>query len=116
MDTVPLRFISRKTFTSLAAPSNFDVNLLKRSTILPTVECYRAHVFGLSHSVTGTPIYALPTSATSNLPGSSRMGAGGGGEGVSLVYASAALGVIHNLRTNKQTFFSGTRKRRFKMH
>jgi hypothetical protein len=105
MDAVPLRFISRKTSTSLVAPSNFDVNLLKRSAILPTVECYRAHVFGLSHSITGTPIYALPTPGASNVPGSGRVGTGSGS--MSLIYGSAALGVIHNLSTNKQTFFSG---------
>jgi hypothetical protein len=105
MDAIPLRFISRKTSTSLVAPSNFDVNLLKRSSILPTVECYRAHVFGLSHSVTGTPIHALSTPSALNVPGSGRVGTGSGS--MSLVYGSAALGVIHDLSTNKQTFFSG---------
>lgn len=38
---IPLRFLSRKTFTSLAAPSNFDAALLKRSMALPAAECSR---------------------------------------------------------------------------
>ena len=31
IDAIPLRFVSRKTCTALAAPSDFDVSLLKRS-------------------------------------------------------------------------------------
>ena len=38
---IPLRFLSRMTFTSLAAPSNFDAALLKRSMALPAAECSR---------------------------------------------------------------------------
>jgi hypothetical protein len=41
VDTIPLRFVSRKSRTALATPASFNFSLAKRSGQLPNYECVR---------------------------------------------------------------------------
>ena len=41
IEAIPLRFVSRKTYNSLAAPSDFDVSVWKRSSQPPPYTCVR---------------------------------------------------------------------------
>ena len=67
----------------------------------------------MSQRSTGNPLYALPTPPTATSSSSSGMTPRGGGRSaaantnVALVYASAALGVVHDVRSNKQRLFAG---------
>jgi WD40 repeat protein len=78
----------------------------------------RKHVFGMSAtSYSGNTIYALPSTPTAFHRGGSAGGGGGGAppaanrsnpnyiDGATVVYATAGLGVVHNLADNKQLFF-----------
>jgi hypothetical protein len=41
LETVPLRFVSRKSRTALTTPANFNFGLAKRSAMAPNYECIR---------------------------------------------------------------------------
>jgi WD40 repeat protein len=95
IDEVPLRFLSRKSRTSLTAPSNFDTSLLMRSSKLPEFEIVREHAYGMSCSIaSGNIVNSLANTGRNN-----------SGRKDTIVYASAALGIVHDLSTNKQDFF-----------
>lgn len=90
--TVPLRFISRKSRTALTAPSNFELNHLKKSASPPNITCDKEYIFGMSNSISsGSMIHAVPA----------------GGSKAILIYAAAGVGVVHELTSNQQIFYEG---------
>jgi hypothetical protein len=94
---LPLKFISRKSRTSLVASTTLDSTTLNRSNALPAYECSRDHVFGFSSArqVNGAgSIYSL----SSGVPSSSL-------KDDCLLYTSAAVGIVHDLKNNTQAFF-----------
>lgn len=111
-----LRFISHKTKAALVAPAAFDASWVKRSSAQPAVHLRINHVFGLSSSLhSGNIIHVLPASLPKvagsagnsstvrrDTRGAQRMNE----EGVKIIYASAALGIIHNTLTNTQQYFN----------
>ena len=103
---IPMRFVTRRCRTALAVPSDFDLALVERSCQLPQYECQRDHVFGLSACpYSGPPVYT----AFVNDGGwvAATRAAAGGRAAELLVYACAALGVVHDLSTNTQRYFEG---------
>ena len=95
--TVPLRFLSRKSRTALTAPSNFDVNLYKRSSTAPGLFFFREFVYGMSSTNhTSNQFFAIPAASASNRS-----------TGTTVVYASAGLGIVHDLASNSQQYFEG---------
>lgn len=95
--TVPLRFLSRKSRTALTAPSNFDVNLYKRSSTAPNLFFFREFVYGMSSTnQTSNQFCAIPATSPSNRS-----------TGTTIVYTSAALGIVHDLANNSQQYFEG---------
>jgi WD40 repeat protein len=120
---VPLRFISAKSRTSFVAPTSFDPALLARSSKAPAYECNRFHVFGMSSSLnSGSSLFSVPLPPEKSLA-IPAAGARGGSTAVRdessssrrktdfidsscLVYTAAALGVVHDLTNNTQSFFS----------
>ena len=112
-----------KSRTPLVTPKTFDPALVKRSSQRPREALQLDYVFGMkmdTHS--NSPVYcvgggtvsgAAPARPSSGGSLSSRRAAMGSREGVQaraagkLVYASAAMGVVHNLGDNTQTFFQG---------
>ena len=75
--------------------------------------CFREYVFGLSQGRTANPIHLIPSVVSAYKPPSgTRPGTGRQSSSstrtetpATLVYATAALGVVHDLKTNKQAFF-----------
>ena len=120
---VPLRFISAKSRTSFAAPTSFDPALLARSNKAPAYECNRFHVFGMSSGLnSGSTLFSVPLPPEKSLAVPAA-GARAGSTAVRdepsssrrktdfidsscLVYTAAALGVVHDLTNNTQSFFS----------
>lgn len=123
---VPLRFISAKSRTSFVAPTSFDPALLTRSNQPPAYDATKHHVFGMSPSLnSGGNLFVVPLPAEK----AAAVPAAGGGRGGAedrhavpssssrrksdyidnscVVYTSAALGVVHDLTTNTQSFFAG---------
>ena len=93
---VAFRFQTRRCHTALAAPSDFDPALLDRSTQLPSLGLKKSFVYGLSANLhSGEPIVALPAPPSSS------------SQGTEVVFAAAALVVIHSLATNTQRYFEG---------
>jgi hypothetical protein len=94
---LPSKFISRKVHNTLRAPYDFEAGVVASSGQAPIASLSREHVFGLRmdyHS--GNPIYSVPLG-----------GAGGTQSGsAAVVYATAALGVVHRLESNSQSFFA----------
>lgn len=88
---IALRYQTRRCHTSLAAPSVIDPSLLDRSTRLPNFALRRQFVYGITTPLSGEPILSIAAVD----------------EGVILVYASAALVVLHDMSTNTQKFFEG---------
>ena len=94
---LPTKFISRKVHNTLRAPYDFEAGVVKSSGQAPIASLSREHVFGLRtdyHS--GNAIYSVP------------LGGGSIGERSpsAIVYATAALGVVHRLDSNSQSFFA----------
>ena len=93
--TVPLRFLSRKSRTVLTAPSNFDVNLYKRSSAAPNLFFFREFVYGMSSTNhTSNQFFAIPSSSSRS-------------SNTTLIYAAAGLGIVHDLASNSQQYFEG---------
>lgn len=91
---IPMRFVTKKCRTSLAAPSNFDMAMMDRSARLPSYDMTRHYIFGLNSNLnSGDSIYAVSNERS---PASFR-----------LLYTSAAVGVMHDLVSNTQSFFDG---------
>lgn len=97
---IPYRYSIKQSKTALAVPSDFDVSEIPKSASLPPYEAVRQHVYGINtfglHS--GDNIHVIPSS-------SDAIGNVSNNSDVNLLYVSGAVGVIHNTRTNKQTFF-----------
>mmetsp|Transcript_3035 Transcript_3035/g.4634 ORF Transcript_3035/g.4634 Transcript_3035/m.4634 type:complete len:1138 (-) Transcript_3035:82-3495(-) len=95
---VPMRFVTRRCKTSLAVPSNFNMRHLDRSARPPPYECVRDYVFGIKSAVTsGSCIYPCPLPVNEEDEEMTNK----------IIYASAALGVVHDTVTNRQLFFEG---------
>lgn len=91
---IPLRFVTRKCRTSLAAPTGFDMSQLQRSNEFPDYSHSREYVFGLSATpYSGSPIWNFTGPAV------------GGAE--MLIYETAALAVMHDLSSGRQIFLEG---------
>lgn len=91
---IPYRFVTRKCRTSLATPSDFDMNMLDRSSRAPNYDMSRHYVFGINSNLcSGDSIYSVPTD-------------GPAGNSI-MLYTSAAVGVMHDSVSNTQTFFDG---------
>jgi WD40 repeat protein len=74
--------------------STIDSATLNRSNQLPAFKCIRDHVFGVSASrQTDSAIVSI----ASGVPTSDKDDC--------LIYSAAALGVVHDLKTNRQAFF-----------
>ena len=59
LSDIPHRFMTRRCRTALSVPSNFDLSLVERSCTLPSYECQRDYVFGLTATpYAGPPIYS----------------------------------------------------------
>ena len=104
---VPLRFTSRRSRTTFAVPANFDsVEGQARSSREPSHDLSRSHVHGFSCKMnSGNALLSLPSSACAN-PNGQRNDPDYLDDSV-VVYASAALGVVHDLSNNTQKLFSG---------
>ena len=99
---VPFRFITRKCRTSLATPSNFNMNLLRKSATLPEYACQRSYAIGLNCSLnSGDMLYSMTSLENPGVSTSSD------DDSSLLLYSTAAIGVIHNMNTNTQQFFDG---------
>ena len=101
--------------------------MIQKSSILPNYECIKSHLFGMSVTLqSNNNIYLIPSNiANSPIIRKLPIAAGKSAnayqssdissqdennhcnclDSSTILYASAALGVIHNLSTNKQTFF-----------
>lgn len=124
---VPLRFLSRKSRTALAAPSSFDAaTAIARSNSLPSYELQRRHVFGMSTiRYSGNALYVLPRgiptapvvtdlrSLKGPVPAAGSAVPSGRNhpdfiDPATIIYTSAALGIVHNLNNNTQSVFDNT--------
>jgi WD40 repeat protein len=91
---IPYRFVTRKCRTSLAAPSDFDMSMVDRSARLPNYDMTRQYVFGMNSNLySGDMLYSIPAEGPA---GNSTM-----------LYTSAAVGVMHDSVSNTQCFFDG---------
>ena len=94
MKNVPFRFITRHARSALAVPSNFKAKYVSRSNTMPSQECGKSFVFGLNANnlYSGKVIHNLSSAdSTRHI----------------VLYASATLGVLHDINSNKQTFLEG---------
>jgi WD40 repeat protein len=114
---VPLRFLNRKSRTALATPSNFDAaTAISRSNQLPAYDLVRRHVFGVSTThYSGNTLFVLPPAARAGASVAGRPLSAGSStsrtsadflDPATILYTSAALGVVHDLSTNRQSFFN----------
>lgn len=114
---VPLRFVSRKSRTALAVPSNFDPNYyIPKSRQVPNYDLVRKHVFGMSTSrYSGPTFYILPYVPDAFLEKNSRRYPSQANsrplsartnpdfiDNATIIYPTAGLGVVHNLMYNSQ--------------
>ena len=89
IDDIPLRFTTRKSRTALATPSAFNLSTIEQSARPPPYECVKDHIFGLQCNLhSGNALLPYP-----------------GSRGDKVVYAAAAVGIVHDLVTGKQCFF-----------
>ncbi len=101
---IPLRFVSRKARTALQVPVALDQVTIQRSNTLPGYRLQRKHVFGISTTrYSGNALYVLPAPTASRRPGPKAPSAFI--DNATLLYTSAALGVVHSLNDNQQVFF-----------
>lgn len=90
------RYICSKSRTTLAKPTNFDINSLTVSATPPACNLQREFIYGLrlSELYSGNAIYAATGPLWSQ------------GEH-KVIYGASSLGVVHDLSTNTQIFFDG---------
>lgn len=88
----PARFLSRKCRTTFLSPASMTPALLARSGQRPAVAIDIEFIYSINTSLhSGSNILALP----------------GDGSGPILLYASAAVAVLHDLSTHSQRYFRG---------
>lgn len=97
---LPSKFQSRKVHNTLKAPFDFDPGTVTKSAQLPAASLSFDYVFGLRtdfHS--GSAIYGSQLQGT-------RARLEGRNDPFVAVYATAALGVVHRLDSNTQSYFN----------
>jgi hypothetical protein len=100
---VPFRFITKKCKTSLATPTNFNLGMLRKSSMPPAYSCHRSQLVGLNAYVySGDMVHSM-----SGLNSAYSSGRGGDTSTNVILYTSAAVAVIHNIETGAQQFFDG---------
>ena len=88
---VPLRVVTRKSRTALPAPTSFHAQLIEKSAKLPPYQAKKDHVFGLKFDThSGSAVWPYPELGSNKI-----------------IYSAAALGIVHDLSSNKQYFFEG---------
>lgn len=106
-EAMPQRFISRRSRTAFATPKDFDASRhgdAEKSSRPPGHDLSQQHVHGLStHLHSGNVLLSLPTGGVN--PNGVRSDPGFIDPAVA-VYASASVGVIHDLSTNRQQLFT----------
>lgn len=101
--SMPIRVVSHKIKASLKAPASYTSQWLLRSAQMPNFDVEPSHVLGMSASLQSGNSFHLLSSSNSNAKRSSPSFL----DHASIVYASAALGVVHDLSTNTQMFYRG---------
>ncbi len=106
-DGVPLRFTTTRAKTSFPVPTSFDSEKGQiRSSREPSYDLHKQHVHGLSSKLhSGSAVHALLPAACAN-PTGHRNDPDYLDASV-IVYASAAVGVVHDMSTNTQKIFGG---------
>ncbi len=104
---VPLRFTSRRSRTTFAVPASFDQESGQSySSKEPAYDLDRRHVHGFNCKLySGNAMVALASGSSAN-PTGLRTDPDFLDNSV-VVYAAAALGIVHDLSTNSQNTFGG---------
>ncbi len=91
IEDIPHRYLTPHCRTSMAVPSDFSVEMVRRSNNIPSWQPLRDHCFGLNANLySGQSLHGLPSSG-----------------GNKIIYCSAKLAIVHDLPTNTQAFFEG---------
>lgn len=117
----PLKWVSRRSRACFAVPTGYEEEAwMRRSSQIPDYQLSRDHVFGMSEALqSGNSFYLVPPFVIASGGGSGGVSGGGrrlssGGASSSsidnsstIIYPSAAMGVVHDLATNKQVYLDG---------
>jgi hypothetical protein len=101
--SMPIRVVAHKTKASLKAPAAYNSQWLIRSAQSPNFDVGPAHVLGMSASLQSGNAFHLLSNANAQVKRSSPAFL----DHARIAYASAALGVVHDLSTNSQSFYRG---------
>lgn len=88
MSDIPLRMRTKQCRTALAVPSNFHTDIAKISAQPPNYELQRSHIFGMNiNLMSGNSMVTICENV--------------------VLYAAAAVLVVHDIANNKQIFLDG---------
>ena len=87
MSDIPFRVRTKQCRTAMAVPSDFDIEIAKRSAQSPSFSLQRDFVFGVNSLMSGNALLTICPNV--------------------VMYASAAVVVVHDLANNRQIFLDG---------